>query len=49
LKKSSVVNPFPVLPNVERETGGSTNKKKQDTLTYLMIFMQKEKFLSKNP
>jgi hypothetical protein len=40
-----------VLPNVQRKTGGSTNKKtKQDTLTYIHdVLMQKDNFYRKTP
>jgi hypothetical protein len=47
LKKSSVVNPFPVLPNVERETGGSTNKKKTRHLNILDDFHAERKIFIK--
>jgi hypothetical protein len=40
---------LPVSENVEREREGSTNKKKQDALTYLMISCRKEKYSQKIP
>jgi hypothetical protein len=48
-KKPTIAWPIgggPVLQNVERETGGSTNwKKARYTLTYLMISCRKKYFI----